>query len=113
MGLKIYGIKKLKIDLKDIEQMRKVKEIVKKNGASLQQEMVKKAVFKAGYSVGETRRSINILIEKGGLLARVKPTTKYSPYVEYGTRFMDKQPFVKPAFQKVKKEFVNDLKKLT
>ena len=113
MGLKIYGIKKLKIDLKDNAQMRQVKEIVKKNGASLQQEMVKKAVFKAGYSVGETRRSINLLNEKSGLLARVKPTTKYSPYVEYGTRFMDKQPFVKPAFQKVKKEFVNDLKKLT
>ena len=113
MGLKIYGIKKLKIDLKDIEQMRKVKEIVKKHGASLNQQMVKNAVFKGGYSVGETRRSINLLNEKGGLLARVKPTTKYSPYVEYGTRFMDKQPFVKPAFQKVKKEFVKDLKNLT
>lgn len=113
MGLKIHGIKKLKIDLKDNAQMRLVKEIVKKHGASLQQEMVKKAVFKAGYSVGETRRSINLLNEKSGLLARVKPTTKYSPYVEYGTRFMDKQPFVKPAFQKVKKEFVKDLKKLT
>ena len=113
MGLKIYGIKKLQISLKDKAQMTLVKEIVKKNGASLQQEMVKKAVFKAGYSVGETRRSINLLNEKDGLMARVKPTTKYSPYVEYGTRFMDKQPFVKPAFQKVKKEFVNDLKKLT
>lgn len=113
MGLKIHGIKKLKIDLKDNAQMRQVKEIVKKHGASLQQEMVKKAVFKAGYSVGETRRSINLLNEKGGLMARVKPTTKYSPYVEYGTRFMDKQPFVKPAFQQVKKEFINDLKKLT
>ena len=93
--------------------MRLVKEIVKKNGASLNQQMVKNAVFKGGYSNGDTRRSINILIEKGGLMARVKPLTKYSPYVEYGTRFMDKQPFVKPAFQKVKKEFVNDLKKLT
>ena len=113
MGLKIYGIKKLQISLKDKAQMTLVKEIVKKNEASLQQEMVKKAVFKAGYSVGETRRSINLLNEKGGLMARVKPTTKYSQYVEYGTRFMDKQPFVKPAFQKVKKEFVNDLKKLT
>ena len=113
MGLKIHGIKKLKIDLKDNAQMRLVKEIVKKHGASLQQEMVKKAVFKGGYSNGDTRRSINILIEKGGLMTRVKPTTKYSPYVEYGTRFMDKQPFVKPAFQQIKKEFVNDLKKLT
>ena len=113
MGLKIHGIKKLKIDLKDNAQMRLVKEIVKKHGASLQQEMVKNAVFKKGYSTGATRRSINLLNEKSGLLARVKPTTKYSPYVEYGTRFMDKQPFVKPAFQKVKKEFVNDLKKLT
>lgn len=113
MGLKIHGIKKLKIDLKDKAQMTLVKEIVKKHGASLQQEMVKNAVFKGGYSTGATRRSINLLNEKGGLTARVKPTTKYSPYVEYGTRFMDKQPFVKPAFQKVKKEFVNDLKKLT
>lgn len=113
MGLKIHGIKKLKIDLKDNAQMRLVKEIVKKHGASLQQEMVKNAVFKKGYSTGATRRSINLLNEKGGLMARVKPTTKYSPYVEYGTRFMDKQPFVKPAFQKVKKEFVNDLKRLT
>lgn len=113
MGLKIHGIKKLKIDLKDNAQMRLVKEIVKKHGASLHQEMVKNAVFKKGYSTGATRRSINLLNEKGGLTARVKPTTKYSPYVEYGTRFMDKQPFVKPAFQKVKKEFVNDLKKLT
>lgn len=113
MGLKIHGIKKLKIDLKDNAQMRLVKEIVNKHGASLQQEMVKNAVFKGGYSTGATRRSINLLNEKGGLIARVKPTTKYSPYVEYGTRFMDKQPFVKPAFRKVKKEFVNDLKKLT
>lgn len=113
MGLKIHGIKKLKIDLKDNAQMRLVKEIVKKHGASLQQEMVKNAVFKKGYSTGATRRSINLLNEKGGLMARVKPTTKYSPYVEYGTRFMDKQPFVKSAFQKVKKEFVKDLKKLT
>ena len=112
MGLKIHGIKKLKIDLKDNAQMRLVKEIVKKHGASLQQEMVKNAVFKGGYSTGATRRSINLLNEKGGLTARVKPTTKYSPYVEYGTRFMDKQPFVKPAFQQVKKEFVKDLKKL-
>lgn len=113
MGLKIYGHKKLQINLKDKAQMKLVKEIVKKHGASLQQEMVKNAVFKKGYSTGATRRSINILIEKGGLMVRVKPTTKYSPYVEYGTRFMDKQPFVKPAFQQVKKEFVNDLKKLT
>lgn len=112
MGLKIYGIKKLKIDLKDIEQMRKVKEIVKKHGASLNQQMVKNAVFKGGYSTGETKRSINLLTQNAGLMVRVKPLTKYSPYVEYGTRFMDKQPFVKPAFQQVKKEFVKDLKKL-
>ena len=72
MGLKIYGIKKLQISLKDKAQMTLVKEIVKKHGASLQQEMVKNAVFKKGYSTGATRRSINLLNEKGGLLARVK-----------------------------------------
>ena len=112
MGLKIYGHKKLQLNLKDKAQMRLVKEIVKKNGASLNQQMVKNAVFKGGYSNGATRRSINLLTQNAGLMVRVKPLTKYSPYVEYGTRFMDKQPFVKPAFQQVKKEFVKDLKKL-
>lgn len=113
LGLKVYGTKKLKVNLKDKRQMKLVKGIVKKNTAILNQEMVKAAVFKGGYSTGRTRQSISLYIGDNGLYGKVHPNTKYSPYVEYGTRFMSAQPFVKPAFQKAKKEFIKDLEKLT
>lgn len=113
MGLKVYGHKKLKVNLKDIRQMKAVKGIVKKNTALLNQEMVRAAVFKGGYSTGRTKQSISIYIGNSGLYGKVHPNTKYSPYVEYGTRYMSAQPFVKPAFQKAKKEFIKDLDKLT
>ena len=108
LGLKVYGTKKLKVNLKDKRQMKLVKGIVKKNTAILNQEMVK-----GGYSTGRTRQSISVYIGNSGLYGKVHPNTKYSPYVEYGTRFMSAQPFVKPAFQKAKKEFIKDLEKLT
>lgn len=113
MALKVYGIKKLKVNIKDKRQMTLVKGIVKKNTALLNQEMVKAAVFKGKYTIGRTRQSISLYIGNNGLYGKVHPNTRYSPYVEYGTRFMVEQPFVKPAFKKAKKEFIKDLEKLT
>lgn len=112
LGLKVYGHKKLKVNLKDIRQMKAVKGIVKDNTAYLNQEMIKEAKFVGGYSTGRTKQSISIYIGNSGLYGKVHPNTKYSPYLEYGTRLMEKQPFVKPAFQKAKKKFIKDLDKL-
>ena len=42
----------------------------------------------------------------------VKPGTNYSPYVEYGTRKMSAQPFVRPAYNAQKEIFKQDLDKL-
>ena len=35
-----------------------------------------------------------------------------TPYLEYGTRFMDAQPFVRPAFDEQKEKFKDDMQKL-
>ena len=110
LGLKVYGIKKLKVNIKDKRQMTLVKGIVKKNTALLNQEMVKSAVFKGGYSTGRTRQSISLYIGNNGLYGKVHPNTRYSPYVEYGTRFMSAQPFVKPAFKKQRKNLLRTWK---
>ena len=46
------------------------------------------------------------------MTAEVEPTADYAPYVEYGTRFMEAQPYLKPAFDDQKEKFKRDMKKL-
>ena len=38
--------------------------------------------------------------------------TDYSSYIEYGTRFMDAQPFVRPALEEQASKFKRDMQKL-
>ena len=109
--LEFKGVKELQKHLEDIKRMQLVKEIVRDNGIELNNEMVKKAVFIGGYSTGATRRTI-ILSRPNEFTAIVKPHTNYASYVEYGTRFMEAQSFVRPAFRKQKIKFVKELKRL-
>lgn len=106
------GMKTLEKKLESMKDLTAAKAIVKKNGAELNRRMVDNAQFTKGYSTGQTRRSINLKLEDDNMTAVVQPGTEYSPYLEYGTRYMDAQPFVKPAWQTQKEIFKNDLDKL-
>jgi HK97 gp10 family phage protein len=111
-GIKITGLDKLQKALKDNVTMDDVKRVVRHHGAELQQNMQDKADFKMGYQKGDTKRSISLDFKEGGMTAVVGPETDYSPYVEHGTRFMEAQPFVKPAFDEQKGKFKSDMQKL-
>ncbi|EKB54463.1 HK97-gp10 family putative phage morphogenesis protein [Facklamia hominis] len=93
-------------------KMEEIKQVVRTNGAELNRGMVRNAVFVKGYSTGATRRSITLNLSNGDMTATVKPGTHYSVYVEYGTRKMAAQPFVKPSFNAQKNKFISDLKRL-
>lgn len=112
MTVKIYGLDKLEKKLKKNATLDDVKTVVKKHGSRMQDKIVDNAEFTEGYQTGNTKRSIRGTIKDGGFTYEAGPTTHYSPYLEYGTRFMDAQPFVKPAFEKQKGEFKKDLKDL-
>ena len=71
-----------------------------------------KAQRNAPVDTGTLKRSIGIDISDGGMTATVEPTAEYAPYVELGTRFMEAQPHLKPAFEEQKKQFEKDLQKL-
>lgn len=103
-------LEKLMKQNEDITQ--KVKSVVKKNGNELKNRMVRKADFKKGYQTGTTKRSITEKVEKGGMAVTVGPTTEYAPYLEYGTRFMEAQPFVRPAWVEQVPKFVRDLENI-
>lgn len=111
--IKVEGLDDLQKALKENVTMNDVKRVVKQNGAELQEKITRNADFKKGYQTGTTKRSISLEIKDSGLTAESAPETEYSPYLEYGTRFMESQPFVKPAYNEQKKQFKSDMQKLT
>ena len=106
------GLDELSAALRERANMDAVKRVVQEHGSRLQSGMMRQANFTKGYQTGTTKRSIELSIEDDGLTARVKPGTEYSPYLEYGTRKMTAQPFVRPAFEAAKDPFKADLERL-
>ncbi len=106
--IKLEGIMELDKKLAKNIQKQAVRTIVKKNGAALQ----KKAQKKAPIDTGTLERSIGLEIGNDGLTATVEPTAAYAAYVEYGTRFMKAQPYLRPAFDEQSKIFKSDMEKL-
>ena len=110
--IQVKGLKKLEKALKENVTMDDVKKVVRHNGSELQDRAQVKADFKRGYATGATKRSITRGIKEAGFTAEVEPMTEYAPYLEYGTRFMDAQPFMNPALNEQKKKFKKDMDKL-
>lgn len=112
--IQVTGVKELQQALlkREAEHQAATKRIIRNHGAKLQRKMMKNAVFTKGYSQGDTQASIGLEITLSGFAANVGPTTHYAPYLEYGTRFMEAQPFVDKSLQQQKPEFFADLNKL-
>lgn len=111
--IKVEGLDDLQKAMNENVTMNDVKRVVKQNGAELQKKITRNADFKKGYQTGTTKHSISLEIKDSGLTAESAPETEYSPYLEYGTRFMESQPFVKPVYNEQKKQFKSDMQKLT
>lgn len=106
--IKIVGLEKLQKKLKKNVRLDDVKRVVRHNGAEMQE----KAMRNAPVDTGTLKRSIGLKITDGGMSAEVGPTADYAPYPELGTRFMEAQPYLRPAFEEQSKEFRSDMQKL-
>lgn len=113
--VKLVGMDKLQAKLQYCGgNLEAVKTVVLKNGNQLNEKMKRHMchAYTKGYSVGDTAGSVNTNITDGGMTAEVGPTTEYSPYVEYGTRFMTAEPAVRPAFEEQVPIFKRDMEQL-
>lgn len=110
--IRFEGLEEIDKKLKKNISLNDVRNVVRQNGAQLQSKIQRNANFTQGYQTGTTKGSVNLLIKSNGLEVDSGPTTEYSQYLEYGTRFMEAQPFVKPAFNEQKEKFKSDMKKL-
>ena len=120
MGVKLIGFEKLEAKLTKNMDLSAVKTVVKKSGSEMQKKAQKNAPVGTpqstgipGYVGGTLKRSIGLDITDGGMTAEVEPTAEYAAYVEYGTRYMNAQPYMRPSYTAQKEKFKSDLKKLT
>lgn len=120
MTVRIEGLVELTKELQeDVKIIEKTKAVVRKNTSELQAKAKEKAQFRGHYRgnqfikpTGNLHDNINHKITNGGLTGEVIPEAEYSAYVELGTRFMDSQPYLKPAFDEQVKEFKKDMENI-
>ena len=113
--IRIEGLEELEKALKENATMDDVKRVVRENGEKMMRKIDNNADFKKGYQTGTTKRSITaagVNITDGGFTAEAGATTEYAEHVELGTRFMEAQPFVKPALEEQARQFKKDMQKL-
>ncbi|MRI74098.1 hypothetical protein FDP51_08780 [Enterococcus mundtii] len=107
-GLQIKGLRALDQKLARNIQMKEVRQIIRTNGT----EMNETAQRKAPVDTSFLRRSINFSMLDSGFTAMSMAGADYAGYVEWGTRFMSAQPYMKPAFISQKVRFLTDLRRL-
>ena len=119
MGSRITwrGSEELAKALRKKAQMGAIKNVVKKNGAQMS-DLTKTfmqptgGVYSKGYARGNNQKSTNVEIVDNGMTAKQTTNTDHIGFTEYGTRFMQAEPAIKPAFDRTKVIFKNDLNNL-
>lgn len=106
-GIKVNGLDQLNAKLRKNMDLNAVKTIVKR-----MERISRKSATLCTGRYWNIKRSIGLNIKDGGLTAVVAPTTDYAEYVEYGTRFMESQPYMRPALGEQKQIFKSDLEKV-
>lgn len=104
----IIGASEFKKALQKNATLDDVKSIVRMNGTELTHE----TEINAPVDTATLERSITQIIKDGGLTSVTEPHTDYDGYVEFGTRFMAAQPYLRPAFKKQSKKFKQDMERL-
>lgn len=112
MGVKLEGFDELQAKLKKNVKLEDVKTVVQYHGSEMQT-TAQMVCPVARVNGGTLRDSITLELTDGGFTAEVEPHTNYAAYVEYGTRYMSAQPYIRPAFIQQSTRFKSDLRKLT
>lgn len=107
-AVRLEGFEELQERLKKNAKLEDVKTVVHNRGRQMQD--VAQTVCPR--RTGQLANGITLEILDGDLTAEVAPHTNYAGYVEWGTRFMSAQPYIRPAYMQESERFKADLSKL-
>lgn len=116
---KLKGVAEFKKGLAKRIELDDMKRIIKTNGSQLHRKAQKNANFRGHYEgnefvkpTGNLKKNITMELSDNDLTATIAPQAEYSAYVEYGTRFMNSQPYLRPAYVEQLVKFKNDVYRL-
>lgn len=117
--IKFEGLYELTDAMAKKTNLEAVQRVVRQNGSELQKKAERNCNFKGHYEgkkfvkpTGTLKGSIGLELKDNGLTAVVEPSVEYAAYVELGTRKMEAQPYLKPAFNEQKEQFKRDMNRL-
>lgn len=105
--MRCYAVSKLKVKVQNVDKViknidkyndeiqDKIKQVLANGGMQIQNEAQRCAPVRTG----TLRASIECKLD--GLQVEVIAGTNYASFVEFGTRFMEAQPYLTPAFELV------------
>lgn len=108
MKIDIEGADELVRSIRNRLGSDKVVPVIRRNTSQAQA----KAMRLAAVDTGFMKRSITMRIDISGLAGYIVAGADYSPYVEFSTRYMDAQPFMRPAAREQAPIFLRDMKNL-
>lgn len=94
--------------LQESVKLDAVKTCVKFHGSEMQTTAQICCPVKTGF----LKDSIELDIADEGMTAIVEPYAEYAGYVEWGTRFMRAQPYIRPAYFQERERFFDSIGKL-
>lgn len=98
--ISLIGVDKLISELqKTAQNAKSAQDVLRKSGTLVW----RKAITKAPRDTGHLKRSITL--DVNGNRAVISSNANYSGYVEYGTRYMNAQPYLRPAVEEVRPIF--------
>lgn len=89
-----------------------IPKIIKTNATEMNKNMQKQTTVKFDNPTGATKRSITTSFNLNGWQSTTGPGTHYSPFLIYGTRYMAKRDFFRPAFRVQRIKFKKDMERL-
>ncbi len=104
----LSGLGELKRAISEREDLRDVKEVVRRNGA----DMFKMSQSRVPVDTYTLKRSAKLSSEDDGMSVAVSYNTDYAAYQEYGTRFIPGKFYLKQAFDSASSTFLSDLERL-
>ena len=108
MKIEIEGADELVRSIRNRLGADRVVPVIRRNTSQAQA----KAMRLAAVDTGFMKRSITMRIDVTGLAGYIVAGASYSSYVEFGTRYMDSQPFMRPAAREQAPIFISDLRNL-
>ena len=108
MSVEIRGVKEMQKMLNEVASLKDVQNAVKVNTT----EMHQRASRKVPVDTGHLRRSLTVDFTDNGLTGRVYTDVEYAIYQEYGTRFINPRPFMRPSLYEQRSLFAKDMSRL-